>query len=219
VTASTPASASATVLFGTILAFGLASAATHASHRRRAAAVLKMTAATGYLALAFMEGALGSMYGRILLAGLALCWVGDLLLIPEGEGTAFLGGLSSFLLGHVAYACAFGTAGVSGTWVAAAALPVALVGAAVLRWLWRQPLPRPMRVPVVAYLCAISVMVSLAWGAGGAGAPWLVPLGAVAFMASDIFVARQRFVTDSAWNTGVGLPLYFLGQALLAMSA
>jgi len=218
VTPSLPAASTTTALFLAVLALGLASAAAHASGRRRAAAVLKMAAATAYLALALAGGAPGTRYGQLLLAGLALCWLGDLLLIPEGGGRAFLAGLGSFLLGHAAYACAFVAAGVSGTWVAAAAVPVATVGAAVLRWLWRQPLPRPMRTPVVAYVGAISVMVALAWGALGAGSPWLVPVGAVAFMASDIFVARQRFVVDSTWNVGVGLPLYFLGQALLASS-
>jgi uncharacterized membrane protein YhhN len=202
-------------LFAAILALGLASAAAHVFRHRRAAAVLKMTAASGYLGLALVGGAAGSPYGQLLLAGLVLCWIGDLLLIPGGKGPAFLGGLASFLLGHVAYACAFVAVGASGVWVAVAALPV---GAGVLRWLWRQPLPRPMRGPVVAYVVAISGMVALAWGARGAGSAWLVPVGALAFMASDIFVARQRFVVDSAWNTGIGLPLYFLGQALLALS-
>jgi uncharacterized membrane protein YhhN len=46
----------------------------------------------------------------------------------------------------------------------------------------------------------------------------LVPSGAVAFLASDVVVARERFVHTSPWNTGVGLPLYFLAQTLLALS-
>ena len=202
-----------------VVAVGAASAAGHAGGRRRLAAVLKMVAASGYLALALVAGAWETPPGRILLGGLSLCWLGDLLLIREGKGPAFLGGLASFLLGHVAYAAAFATAGASPSWAAAAALPATAVGGVVLRWLWRHRLPEPMRGPVVAYVVAISAMVALAWGAAGAGAPWLVPAGAVAFMASDVFVARQRFVTPSPWNTTPGLPLYFLGQALLALSA
>ena len=200
-----------------VVALGVASALAHAG-RSRVAAVLKMAAATGYLGVALLGGATGTMYGRVLLVGLVLCWMGDLLLIPKGNTTAFLGGLGSFLLGHVAYAVAFVAAGVSAVWVGAAVPPVALTGGAVLTWLWRQPLPRPMRLPVVAYVAAISVMVALAWGAAGVSAPWIVPVGAMVFMASDIFVARERFVVASPWNTRVGLPLYFLAQALLALS-
>ena len=179
---------------------------------------LKMAAATGYLLLAWQAGATDTPYGRVLLAGLCLCWLGDLLLIPRGDGPAFLGGLASFLMGHVAYAAAFLVAGVAWGWTLGAGLPAVLVAAAILQWLWRAELSRRMRGPVVAYVLAITAMVSLAWGAAGAGAPWLIPVGAVAFMASDVFVARERFVRPSRWNTRLGLPLYFLAQALLALS-
>jgi uncharacterized membrane protein YhhN len=40
----------------------------------------------------------------------------------------------------------------------------------------------------------------------------------MAFMASDVFVARERFVRSSPVNTTAGLPLYFLGQVLLALT-
>lgn len=202
-----------------VVLVGTLSAMAHAGGRRRGAAILKMTAATGYVAVALLAGSLHTTYGRILLAGLGLCWLGDLLLIPGGKGAAFMGGLAIFLLGHVAYAAAFLRAGVSIAWVLACAAPVVLVGGTVLRWLWRQPLPRPMQAPVVAYMAAISVMVALAWGTKGAGSSWIIPVGAVAFMTSDIFVARERFVGSSPWNTRLGLPLYFAGQALLALSA
>jgi uncharacterized membrane protein YhhN len=211
-------SPAAAVLVATVMTLGTASALAHL-RRPRLAAVLKMGAASGYLALALVEGAAASAYGRVLLMGLALCWLGDLLLIPEGKGPTFLGGLGSFLLGHVAYGVAFVVAGVSAPRVAAAGVPVLLVGLVILRWLWAHGLPVTMRGPVVAYVVAISAMVALAWGAAGVDASPVVPAGAVAFMASDVFVARERFVTASPWNTGLGLPLYFLAQALLALSA
>lgn len=201
-----------------ILSAGAASAVAHA-RRRALAAILKMGAASGYLALAAAVGAAGSSYGRMLLAALALCWLGDLLLVARGRGVAFVAGLASFLLGHVAYAGAFLTAGVAAPRAAAAALPLAVVAAAILRWLWRAGLPGAMRGPVVAYVVAICAMVALAWGTLGAGGTALVPAGAVAFMASDVFVARERFVAPTPWNTRLGLPLYFLGQVLLALSA
>lgn len=205
-------------LAAAVTAAGMLSAAAHVRRRLTAAGSLKMAAASGYVLLALAGGATTTPYGRLLLLGLGLCWLGDLLLIPEGKGPAFLGGLASFLLGHVAYASAFWVSGASVTWTAGAAVPAAAVGGAVLRWLWAAHLARSMRGPVVAYVAAITAMVALAWGCAGAGAPWTVPAGAVAFMASDVFVARERFVTPGRWNTLAGRPLYFLGQALLALS-
>ena len=201
-----------------IVATSVVSALGHVSKRPRLAAALKMTAATGYLALALGGGAIGTVYGRVILLALALCWVGDLLLVQPGSGRLFLGGLASFLLGHVAYAVAFVTGGVSESWAATGAIGATAVGGVVLWWLWRHQLAEPMRGPVIAYVAAISVMVALSWGAAGAGAGWLVPVGAMSFMASDVLVARERFVRSSPVNTTVGLPLYFLAQVLLALT-
>ena len=52
------------------------------------------------------HGALSSAYGTTLLTGLALCMLGDILLIPHHK-MSFLGGIGAFLLGHVAFALAF----------------------------------------------------------------------------------------------------------------
>ncbi|TSA45075.1 MAG: lysoplasmalogenase, partial [Deltaproteobacteria bacterium] len=38
------------------------------------------------------------------------------------------------------------------------------------------------------------------------------------FYISDIFVARQRFVTPNYFNRAIGLPLYFAGQFMIAFS-
>ena len=42
--------------------------------------------------------------------------------------------------------------------------------------------------------------------------------GAIAFYLSDLFVARDRFLKNDFINRLVGLPLYYLGQFLLAFS-
>jgi hypothetical protein len=47
----------------------------------------------------------------------------------------------------------------------------------------------------------------------------LVFCGAVCFYFSDIFVARDRFIANQFMNRLLGLPLYYLGQFLLAFSA
>jgi hypothetical protein len=61
-------------------------------------------------------------------------------------------------------------------------------------------------------------MVALACGAGLTGdgvRAWLVP-GAFLFWASDLFVARQRFLVPTPVNRYVGLPLYYAAQVVLA---
>jgi hypothetical protein len=48
--------------------------------------------------------------------------------------------------------------------------------------------------------------------------PWTAAVGAILFYLSDLAVARQRFVQQSFINRALGLPIYYLGQLLLAMT-
>ena len=68
--------------------------------------VAKPLASAGFIAVAVAGGAADSTYGRVLLVGFVLSWIGDVLLIPKDK-RAFLAGLGSFLLGHVFFAAAF----------------------------------------------------------------------------------------------------------------
>jgi uncharacterized membrane protein YhhN len=148
--------------------------------------------------LAFI--AVGLHAPPLILAGLVLGAIGDVCLLFE---RGFLPGLVAFLGGHVAYAIAFPPHDV---WVVAPAIG----GLAALAWLW--PHLGVMRVPVIGYVGAIVAMV------GGALATdnLLLKLGAVAFFASDLSVARDKFV-DRAWiNRAWGLPAYYGGQLLIA---
>jgi hypothetical protein len=45
-----------------------------------------------------------------------------------------------------------------------------------------------------------------------------VAMGALAFTASDVSVARDRFVREDFFNRAWGLPLYYCAQLLLALS-
>ena len=49
-----------------------------------------------------------------------------------------------------------------------------------------------------------------------AGGPWQVAVGALAFTASDVAVARDRFVKNGFQNRAWGLPLYYGAQLLIA---
>jgi uncharacterized membrane protein YhhN len=177
----------------------------------------KPAASAAFVAVALASGALESVYGQLLLAGLLLCLVGDVLLIPEQRPAVFRAGVFAFLAGHVAYAAAFLTRPLSATWMMVAAALILLVLWQVWRWL-RTTLPRDMRVPVQAYFAVIGVMSILACGVTGAGGPAVVAVGALAFTASDISVARDRFVRPQFLNRAWGLPLYYAAQVLLALS-
>ena len=177
----------------------------------------KPLASAAFIAVAVSSGALDSVYGQLILVGLGLCLLGDVLLIPEGRLAVFRAGVFAFLAGHLALAAAFLTQPRSQAWLAVAS--VALVATLGSAWRWLGPnLPAAMRLPVQAYFVVIGCMAALACAVSGAGGPAVVAVGAIAFAASDIAVARDRFVRPGFANRAWGLPLYYLAQVLLALS-
>ena len=177
-----------------------------------------MSAATAFIAMALACGALESSYGHLLLAGLLACWIGDACLLSSGRSTGFMAGIGAFLLGHLAYAVAFFHLGLDTTALLIAAVVIGGLGAYTLRWL-RPHVPADFRIPVLCYVGVISLMVAASIGAFAEGASVVLPIGAVGFALSDVFVARERFVTKGFVNPGLGLPLYFGSQMLLAYTA
>lgn len=180
------------------------------------AGVAKVVASCGFLAVAVLSGALHSTYGKVLLGGLALSFLGDTFLIGETQG-AFLAGLSAFLLAHLAYVTAFVINGVSWRWVGIAAIPVIGIALAVAHWL--SPYIAPYLVlPVRFYIIVISAMVIAAFGTRGKGGSVLILAGALLFFLSDLSVAALRLVQTDFPNYIWGLPLYYAGQLCLAAS-
>jgi uncharacterized membrane protein YhhN len=175
----------------------------------------KPVASLAFVWAALAMGALETTYGQLVLLGLVLCLLGDLLLIPLERPTIFKAGVFAFLAGHVAYSAAFLTRPLEplGLAVAAALLAVVLLG--VLRWLGSS-LPPDMVGPVRTYMLVIGFMSALACGVTAAGGPWAIAAGALAFTASDISVARDRFVRHEFLNRAWGLPLYYAAQLMIA---
>jgi uncharacterized membrane protein YhhN len=178
--------------------------------------VAKMVASSGFVAVAISAGGLDSSYGRLVVGALALAWCGDFLLGLSSQ-RAFLVGLAAFLVGHLVYVAAFGARGLVVSVVALSAGVVMLVGVAVWRWL-HPHLDRRMLRPVAAYVVVVSAMVAAALGTHGWLTDWRIVAGAIAFFLSDLFVARERFVSSGFSNRMWGLPLYYSGQILLALS-
>ncbi|NNC93818.1 MAG: lysoplasmalogenase [Acidimicrobiia bacterium] len=205
------------VLAGALITAGGLAWLLAAEHRKSSSRfIAKPLASFGFLLTALGAGALDSTFGRWMLAGLVLSALGDAFLLGKQEA-AFLAGLGSFLLAHVVFGVAFLARGVSALGLLAV-LPLAVFAWRVLRWLSPHISGR-MRAPVTAYAVAISLMGVLAIATAVELWDWRIPVGAVLFIASDIAVARDNFVSAGFVNRMWGLPLYFSGQLLLAWAA
>lgn len=191
-------------------------------------AAAKTLASAAFVAVALALEGLATPFGQALTGALLLGALGDLLLLGR-RNALFLAGLVAFLLAHAAFAAAFVLGGLNAWAVMLAGLPALLLGRALLRWM-RPHLPDGMRAPVLAYVATILLMCALAAGhavhagstgpaghATHAGAGWL-PAAALLFAASDVAVARERFVQPAVLNRAWGLPTYYAAQLIFAWS-
>ena len=149
----------------------------------------------------------------LLVAALALSALGDLFISRDGEA-AFLAGLGSFLLAHVAYVALFwGVAGGSLSPTFAGVFAIYALG--MLRWLW--PHLAGMKAPVCAYIAVIYAM-----GVTAAAAPvalWPIIAGAALFVISDSVLAAETFVFKDRprrWTAPVVWVTYYASQVLIA---
>lgn len=175
----------------------------------------KPFASLGFLVAAVGFGAFDSTYGAVVFAGLVLGALGDVFLLGRARHF-FIAGLVSFLLGHVAYVVAFSALGLSMAAASIAAIVMAALMLVIGRWVF--PHAPDMRIPIAVYMLVIALMCIAAIAAAGAGAPWMVPVGAVMFTASDVAVVRDRFISTGFANRAWGLPVYYGAQLLIAWS-
>lgn len=196
-----------------VLALGLAATP---RTRRRLRAALKMAASTGFVVTALSAGAVDTAYGRWVLVALSLGWIGDAALL-SGRSRWFLTGLAVFGGSHLAYVGAMATQPMSIPGGVVAAAVMAVTAAAILRWLMPH-VGGAMRTPVLAYVAVISAMVVACGAAAAGGGPHEVLPAGAAFAASDVFVARDRFVAPGPENGRLGLPLYYAAQIVFALS-
>jgi uncharacterized membrane protein YhhN len=180
----------------------------------------KPLASIGFIALAVVQPHPEPGYYYWLLAGLILCLGGDIFLaLPQKP--MFLVGLIAFLLGHLLYVFGFLTLVSISAWAGVGSLVIICISTTVFIWL--KPYLGSMLGPVIVYILVISLMLigALAvFNSNGINAHGrlLVLTGAILFYLSDLFVARNRFVKKGYVNRLVGLPLYYTGQYLLALS-
>lgn len=174
----------------------------------------KPTASAVFVAFGLMRADFGSAFDLWMVIALILGMAGDVLLI---DLRTFRWGLVTFLAGHAAYIVAFDRAQPLSTWSLMVIVPLAAAAAAAARWLW--PHAKAMRGAVMAYIVVISLM---AWGGIALSSSGVLPItagiGATLFFLSDLTVARHKFVKNAFLNRAIGLPAYYAGQMLLAMT-
>ncbi|TIV50381.1 MAG: lysoplasmalogenase, partial [Mesorhizobium sp.] len=184
---------------------------------RLARSAAKTLAVALLAALAVMQG--GPL---LLVAALALSAAGDAFLSRDGE-KAFLGGLASFLVAHVAYIALFLEVGggigllAAEPWRGAVALAMAVFVVLMLAALWRRVGPS-LRIPIAVYVAAILAMGISALTTFYA---WVIA-GAVLFMASDGLLAAERFLLAAisphrVWMRYAVWVLYYAAQLAITL--
>ena len=159
----------------------------------RAEPVLKPLSVVAIGVAAVGSGLLDRPWGIVALIGLAFGLLGDLLLLDGERSSRFMGGLASFLGGHLLYLAAFVMVGLSvNPWLALAAvvcLGCLVVSRALLPSLWRAG-DRPLAGAVASYMLVVTLAALLA---GATGRP-LVAAGAALFVVSDTILSMDRFL-------------------------
>jgi uncharacterized membrane protein YhhN len=186
--------------------------------RSRRALVAKSCASACFVLLGLLGSGLAprGAFDSLILAGLCCALVGDVCLALPGE-RAFQAGVGAFWCCHALYVAAAyralnGAAPPGWAWL------VCVPSLAAYAWLYRHL--GVMRLPVAAYIGVITTLVAYALAlhqaqpTGG----FAFALGALLFYASDLSVARDKFVQSAFVNRLWGLPAYYAGQLLIAWS-
>ena len=189
-----------------------------ADHRRawRTTWWSKPATVVAIAALVLLAPAPLSRYSFLIALGLGLSLAGDVFLMLRPA--RFLAGLAAFLLAHLVYITAF--AGRATPEHAGMALLLAAAGGAIYAVL-RPGLGR-LRLPVLAYVAAITAMVWTAlsaWLTLGGHGPAAAAIGALFFLVSDASLVYARFRHRYPGAQAVTLGTYYFGQWLIALSA
>jgi uncharacterized membrane protein YhhN len=202
------------LLFGVSLVCGIAYLLTRGLPVFPGSVVIKGLSVSPLALIALRQLAGGD---RLLLAGaLLLSALGDVFLGLGGEQW-FVYGLSSFLIAHLFYITLFvrqwpRTAVASAARRVVAALLI-VFAAAMFAGLW--PRLGGMKLPVAAYLCALTGMSLTATLAGFRA--WWVMIGAALFMLSDSLIAVGKFMSPIAYSDYVIWATYYTAQVCIAL--
>ncbi|HSX60493.1 MAG TPA: lysoplasmalogenase [Tahibacter sp.] len=156
-------------------------------------------------------------YRAAVLFGLVASTLGDVFLMLPFD--AFVAGLASFLVAHLAYLYALtrrrGFSPLRWPWLA-----YAVLAGAVLAVLWPK-LPDALRAPVVVYVVALAAMAAQAATvalAHGSRATLAAACGGASFVVSDALLAIDRFHTPLPAAPALVLASYWSAQYLIGRS-
>lgn len=172
-----------------------------------------------------------SNYRNWILAGLFFSIIGDICLMLEKE--KFIQGLASFFLAHLCYIMAFLLFIEMDNkipWISYFALLViaSFVWVSLKEGVSKESNGK-LKLPVIAYIAVIVVMVMLArtWMTQAAQGSYIgltlsaasfAYVGALFFMASDTNLAINKFKRSYHWAQLVTLSTYYIAQILIARS-
>jgi uncharacterized membrane protein YhhN len=162
-------------------------------------------------------------YRRDLLIGIALCLLGDVLLMLPQD--LFVYGLLSFLLGHGFFIAAFS----SDVRFAVRLWPwmLCLIYGALAVWVLWASLALPLRAPILLYVGVLATMAGQAWGRAiwlhaqrdsRARSARIASIGALLFMVSDSLLAWNRFRAPLPLAPLFVLTTYYAALWLIARS-
>ncbi len=163
------------------------------------------------------EHAVSPFYKYAIIGGLLFSLAGDIfLMLPTDR---FIAGLVSFLLAHLCYIAAFTFEGAPRTPDLLYAIPFLIYGVAMLGIL--MPGLGKMKAPVIVYMLVIIVMAWQAlnrWAMTAEQGSALAFAGAMLFVASDSFLAVNRFRKRVGGTQLYIICTYFMAQYLIALS-
>ena len=206
------------VVFGFILLLGLLYY--EKKEDRKLLLIVKSSLSLLFVITALLQFHPVPAYHHYLLVGLIFCLIGDVCLaLPQEK--AFTVGLVSFLVGHILYIFSFSSLTQIYYWISAWLFIIFCLSALIFFWL--RPHLNSMLIPVSLYILVITVMASGAWAVFWKSSFQIsgrvfILLGSLCFYFSDVFVARDKFIKEEYRNRLLGLPLYYIGQFLLAFS-
>jgi uncharacterized membrane protein YhhN len=163
----------------------------------------------GLIAFRMLRDRDGLMLGN----SLSFSTLGDMFLGLDGE-KLFVFGLASFLIAHLLYIVLFVRNSIDAR-AGQKALAALLIIFSSVMFVWLWPNLGDMKLPVAAYLCAITGMGAAAILAGFR-APWIM-IGAMLFIVSDSMIAIGKFKSPIEYSNYLIWATYYIGQLFIAL--
>lgn len=178
--------------------------------------IFKPVAALSFVFISFKIGALESGYGRLILFSLALCAVGDILLLNRKLKISFFCGMLVFAIAHLLFSLSFIKSSTFDFASLVTFLPLIMI-LGCINFMYLLPrMPHKFKPFILLYGLAIFMMITSAYTF--MYEQKLILIAAIFFVLSDIFVAKDRFIKRSTKNALLITPLYFAAQGLFAFS-